>query len=184
MADIAKLKKEYEDKLKEIKSYMKNPSVDPGLFSNNTEFRDKNLHFAASGGTTTSSVDIIENMPSKGYPYKRGVKLDFSDVKYEPVVVPGGGSDLYGICIDIDDYTETAQVVPINNNFQGWLIAKKDNATSIAIGDKLKFNNFGELEKDTSSSRLINAVALSKAFKLNENLYIIHVSIFGNRAKS
>ncbi|WP_172641993.1 DUF228 domain-containing protein, partial [Borrelia crocidurae] len=36
-------------------------------------------------------------MPSKGYPYKRGVKLDFSDPKYEPVVVPGGGGDLYGI---------------------------------------------------------------------------------------
>ncbi|WP_235047991.1 DUF228 domain-containing protein [Borrelia hispanica] len=48
----------------------------------------------------------------------------------------------------------------------------------------MKFNNFGELEKDTSSSRFINAVALSKAVKLNENLYIIHVSIFGNRAKS
>ncbi|MBW6186240.1 DUF228 domain-containing protein, partial [Pseudomonas aeruginosa] len=50
-------------------------------------------------------------------------------------------------------------------------------------GDKLAFNSNGEIEKASSSTNAkVNAIALSKAHKINENLYIIHVSVFGNRA--
>ncbi|UPA11043.1 DUF228 domain-containing protein (plasmid) [Borrelia parkeri] len=180
--NITQLKKEYEDKLKEIKALMKNPSSDLATFSNNTDFRDKNLHFSNSGGTSTSSDTVIVNYPIKGYPYKRGVKLSFEG-DFEPRVEAGGGDDLFGICINIDDFTQRATVVPITEYFEGYLVVKKDSQSSINAGDKLSFNTNGELEKaSTSNNTKVNAIALSKAYKLNDSLYIINVSVFGNRA--
>ncbi|WP_024655213.1 DUF228 domain-containing protein, partial [Borrelia hispanica] len=83
----------------------------------------------------------------------------------------------------IDDYTQIATVVPITEKFEGYLVVKKDSQSSINFGDKLAFNTNGELEKaSTSSNSKTNAIALSKVYKLNENLYIIHASVFGNRA--
>ncbi|WP_215536171.1 DUF228 domain-containing protein, partial [Borreliella bavariensis] len=106
MSDITKIKQEFDKKVAEIKALMKNPQQDAGLLSNAIDFRNKNLIYANSGGVRTSSKDKIENYPAKGYPYKRGVKLSFSaDGTTELEVEAGGGEDLYGICVDIDEFT-------------------------------------------------------------------------------
>ncbi|AHH05570.1 DUF228 domain-containing protein (plasmid) [Borrelia miyamotoi] len=181
-SNITQIRKEYEDKLKEIKALMKNPSSDSATFSNDTDFRDKHLHFSNAGGTETSTNTVVLNYPIKGYPYKRGVKLSFES-DYEPHVEAGGGDDLFGICNDIDDCTHTTTVIPITESFNGYLVVKKDGQASISAGNKLAFNSNGELEKASSSNNTkVNAIALSKAHKINENLYIIHTNVFGNRA--
>ncbi|AHH03903.1 Hypothetical protein BHY_0952 (plasmid) [Borrelia nietonii YOR] len=181
---ITQLKTEYDKKVKEIQDLMKNPNRDAGLFHVDIGFQDKGVHFANQGGTITSSVDRLENYPVKGYPYKRGIKLSFED-GYEPCVEACGGADLYGICTDIDEFTGTATVMPITNNFTGYLVVKKSSQSSITPGVKVKFDTNGEIENDSGSgSRIINGIALSKAFKINENLYIALVSIFGNRGVS
>ncbi|UPA18563.1 DUF228 domain-containing protein [Borrelia puertoricensis] len=178
---ITQIREEYLKKVEEIQDLMKNPNRDAGLFHVDIGFKDKGIHFANQGGTIASSVDRLENHPIKGYPYKRGVKLSFED-GYEPCVEAGGGSDLYGICIDIDEFTGTATVMPITDNFTGYLVVKKSSQSSITPGVKVKFDTNGEIENDSGSgSRVINGTALSKAFKINENLYIALVSIFGNR---
>ncbi len=106
---------------------MKNPQRDTGLLGNSLEFRDKSLIYFNSGGVLTSSKDKIENYPAKGYPYKRGVKLSFSaDSTIELEVEAGGGEDLYGICTDMDEFSKTAAIVPITNNFEGYLVAKEN----------------------------------------------------------
>ncbi len=79
MSNITKIKQEFDKKVTEIKALMKNPQQDADLFGNSIEFRDKNLIFSNSGGVFTSSKDKIENYPAKGHPYKRGVKLSFSE---------------------------------------------------------------------------------------------------------
>ncbi|WP_420025209.1 DUF228 domain-containing protein (plasmid) [Borreliella yangtzensis] len=183
MSDITKIKEEFEKKVAEIKALMKNPQKDSSLLGNSLEFRDKNLIYSNSGGVRTSSKDKIENYPAKGYPYKRGVKLSFStDGATELEVEAGGGEDLYGICTDIDEFTGIATVIPITNNFEGYLVCKKPGS-DINPGDKLNFDQHGELEKVSGNNKPINAIALSKAHKLTENLYIILASVFGNRAK-
>uniref|UniRef100_UPI003B216CC6 DUF228 domain-containing protein n=1 Tax=Borreliella yangtzensis TaxID=683292 RepID=UPI003B216CC6 len=183
MSDITKIKEEFEKKVAEIKALMKNPQKDSSLLGNSLEFRDKNLIYSNSGGVRTSSKDKIENYPAKGYPYKRGVKLSFSaDGTTELEVEAGGGEDLYGICTDIDEFTGMATVIPITNNFEGYLVCKKPGS-DINPGDKLNFDQHGELEKVSGNNKPINAIALSKAHKLTEDLYIILASVFGNRAK-
>ncbi|ACL34544.1 DUF228 domain-containing protein [Borreliella garinii] len=182
MSDITKIKQEFDKKVAEIRALMKNPQQDTGLLGNSLEFRDKNLIYSNSGGVLTSSKDKIENYPAKGYPYKRGVKLSFSaDGTTEFEVEAGGGEDLYGICTDIDEYTGMATVIPITNNFTGYLTFKK-NGSGVNPGDKLHFNQHGELEKTTGADKTINAIALSKVQKLTEELFIVLASVFGNRA--
>lgn len=182
MSDITKIKQEFDKKVAEIRALMKNPQQDTGLLGNSLEFRDKNLIYSNSGGVLTSSKDKIENYPAKGYPYKRGVKLSFSaDGTTEFEVEAGGGEDLYGICTDIDEYTGMATVMPITNNFTGYLTFKK-NGNGVNPGDKLHFNQDGELEKTTGADKTINAIALSKVQKLTEELFIVLASVFGNRA--
>ncbi|AHH11945.1 Hypothetical protein BCO_0122705 (plasmid) [Borrelia coriaceae ATCC 43381] len=120
---------------------------------------------------------------------KRGVKLvvdttsDSSKPHYEPHVEVGGEDDIYGICTDIDEFTNTATVIPITNNFQGYLVAKE--GSSIKRKDKLKFNTNGELEKNDSSNGKINAMALSDVIELDteKKLCIVNVAIYGNKGK-
>ncbi|WP_417903039.1 DUF228 domain-containing protein [Borreliella bissettiae] len=182
MSDITKIKQEFDKKVAEIKALMKNPQQDAGLLSNSIDFRDQNLIFSNSGGVSTSSKDKIENYPAKGYPYKRGVKLSFGDGTTELEVEAGGGDDLYGVCSDIDEFSGMATVIPITNNFTGYLTLKKDGQNSVNPGDKLNFNQHGELEKTTGAQKTVNAIALSKAHKLTEDLFIVLASVFGNRA--
>ncbi|XOU12944.1 DUF228 domain-containing protein (plasmid) [Borreliella americana] len=165
MGDITKIKQEFDKKVSEIKALMKNPQQNASLLSNSIEFRDKNLIYSNSGGVCTSSKNKIENYPAKGYPYKRGVKLSFGDGTTELGVEAGGGEDLYGICIDIDEFSNVATVIPITNNFTGYLTFKK-NENGVNPGDKLYFNQHGELEKVTGTQKTINAIALSKVYKL------------------
>ncbi|WP_418454078.1 DUF228 domain-containing protein [Borreliella lusitaniae] len=183
MSDITTIKKEFDKKVAEIKALMKNPKHDASLLSNSVEFRDKNLIYSNSGGVVTSSKDKIENYPAKGYPYKRGVKLSFSeDGTSELEVEAGGGDDLYGICTDIDEFSGMATVIPITNNFKGYLTFKKNGENGVNPGDKLCFNEHGELEKNGGAQKSVNAIALSKVHKLTEDLFIVLASVFGNRA--
>ncbi|MCD2381675.1 DUF228 domain-containing protein, partial [Borreliella burgdorferi] len=115
MADTTQLLKDYQDKRSKLEKFMKNPQHDAGLLSNSVEFRDKNIQFFASGGTRTSKFDKLENHPFLGYPYKREVKRVIQEaqdnqIHYEPHVEAGGEDDLYGICIDIDEFSKTATI--------------------------------------------------------------------------
>ncbi|WP_419250494.1 DUF228 domain-containing protein, partial [Borreliella afzelii] len=94
----------------------------------------------------------------------------------------GGGEDLYGICTDIDEFSKTATIVPITNNFEGYLVAK--DATPKAK-DKLIFNKDGALEKITGANKTtINAIALSDAKQISNDVYLVKVGVFGNKAIS
>ncbi|WP_210380346.1 DUF228 domain-containing protein [Borreliella garinii] len=188
MANTTQLVKDYQESRNKLEKFMKNPHHYAGLLSNSLEFRDKNVQFFASGGTRTSKFDKLENNPFLGYPYKRGVKRVIQEEKpneihYEPHVEAGGGEDLYGICVDIDEFSKTATVVPITNNFEGYLVAKENG---VKAKDKLFFNKDGELEKINGSApqnkTTINAIALSDAKKISNDVYLVKVSVFGNKA--
>ncbi|ACO38571.1 conserved hypothetical protein (plasmid) [Borreliella burgdorferi 29805] len=188
MANTTQLVKEYQEKRSKLEQLMKNPQHNAGLLSNSVEFRDKNLQFFASGGTRTSKFDKLENHPFLGYPYKRGVKRVIqgeqeNQIHYEPHVEAGGEDDLYGICTDIDEYSKTATIVPITNNFEGYLVAKENG---IKAKDKLYFNKDGELEKINGSAppnkTTINAIALSDAVKIINDIFLVKVAVFGNKA--
>ncbi len=189
MADTTQLVKDYQEKRSKLEKFMKNPQHDAGLLSNSVEFRDKNIQFFASGGTRTSKFDKLENHPFLGYPYKRGVKRVIQEEKenqihYEPHVEAGGEDDLYGICIDIDEFSKTATIVPITNNFEGYLVAKD---STLKVKDKLVFNKDGALEKVTGAPPnkvTINAIALSDAKQISNDVYLIKVAVFGNKAVS
>ncbi|MCD2332842.1 DUF228 domain-containing protein [Borreliella americana] len=189
MANTTQLVKDYDDKRSKLEKFMKNPQHDVGILSNSLEFRDKNVQFFASGGTRTSKFDKLENHPFLGYPYKRGVKRVIqeernNEVHYEPYVEAGGGEDLYGICTDIDEFSKTATIVPITNNFEGYLVAKD---STLKAKDKLVFNKEGELEKAPgaiSNKATINAIALSDTEKISNDVYLIKVAVFGNKAIS
>ncbi|ACK75373.1 DUF228 domain-containing protein [Borreliella burgdorferi] len=189
MADTTQLLKDYQEKRSKLEKFMKNPQYDAGLLSNSVEFRDKNIQFFASGGTRTSKFDKLENHPFLGYPYKRGVKRVIQEeqenqIHYEPHVEAGGGDDLYGICTDIDEFSKTATIVPITNNFEGYLVAKD---STLKVKDKLVFNKDGALEKVTGAPPnkvTINAIALSDAKQISNDVYLIKVAVFGNKAVS
>ncbi|WP_210375865.1 DUF228 domain-containing protein [Borreliella garinii] len=188
MATTTQLVKDYQESRNKLEKFIKNPQHYAGLLSNSLEFRDKNVQFFASGGTRTSKFDKLENHPFLGYPYKRGVKRVIQEEKeneihYEPYVEAGGGEDLYGICVDIDEFSKTATIVPITNNFEGYLVAKENG---VKAKDKLFFNKDGELEKINGSApqnkATINAIALSDAKKIGNDVFLVKVSVFGNKA--
>ncbi|WP_210379779.1 DUF228 domain-containing protein [Borreliella garinii] len=188
MANTTQLVKDYQESRNKLEKFIKNPQHYAVLLSNSLEFRDKNVQFFASGGTRTSKFDKLENHPFLGYPYKRGVKRVIQEEKeneihYEPYVEAGGGEDLYGICVDIDEFSKTATVVSITNNFEGYLVAKEN---SVKAKDKLFFNKDGELEKINGSApqnkATINAIALSDAKKISNDVFLVKVSVFGNKA--
>ncbi|APS99070.1 hypothetical protein Bmayo_05280 (plasmid) [Borreliella mayonii] len=188
MGDTTQLVKEYQEKRSKLEKFMKNPQHDASLLSNSIEFRDKNVQFFASGGTKTSKFDKLENHPFSGYPYKRGVKRVIQEaqenqIHYEPHVEAGGGEELYGICIDIDEFSKTATIVPITNNFKGYLVAKD---SSVKAKDKLVFNKDGALEKviGASNKATINATALTDAKQISNEVYLVKVAVFGNKAVS
>ncbi len=97
----------------------------------------------------------------------------------------GGGEDLCGICVDIDEFSKTAAIIPITNNFGGYLIAKENG---VKAKDKLFFNKDGELEKINGSAptnkTTINAIALSDSKKISNDAYLVKVAVFGNKAIS
>ncbi|WP_024655150.1 DUF228 domain-containing protein [Borrelia hispanica] len=186
MPDMKQLIKDYEDKRKALAAVIKGGSKEVAVRSNTFDFRNKGPSVGDGGFTASSSNIKIENWPSKNYPYKCGVKVATNPIKanevhYESYVQPGGGGDLYGICIDIDDYTETAQVVPITSGgYQAWLFAKD---ATIKRGDKIKFTDKGEAEKSTGSNTIYNAIAVEDTVSLPDNTYLVHVKFVGNNAQ-
>uniref|UniRef100_UPI00359C5CF1 DUF228 domain-containing protein n=1 Tax=Borreliella afzelii TaxID=29518 RepID=UPI00359C5CF1 len=106
-----------------------------------------------------------------------------NEIHYEPHVEAGGGEDLYGICTDIDEFSKTATIVPITNNFEGYLVAKDAIPKT---KDKLIFNKDGALEKvaGAANKTTINAIALSDAKQISNDVYLIKVAVFGNKAVS
>ncbi|AWG43361.1 hypothetical protein CR532_05210 (plasmid) [Candidatus Borreliella tachyglossi] len=187
----------YKEYILKLKKYTKNPTIEAGVFSNRVGFKDKFKVFDNSGLTNSSSVDKIEHYPYKGFPYKRGVKIVFSigdDSLMEPYVTPSKDAELYGICVDVDEFTNTASVLPITNNFEGYLVTRN---RSLEIGDLLDFNSQGiiiKAEGDPPTS--INAVALSTSFtidfkedlgeyedlkKIDFQVHFVKVAIYGNR---
>ncbi|WP_445436319.1 DUF228 domain-containing protein [Candidatus Borreliella tachyglossi] len=187
----------YKEYILKLKKYTKNPTIEAGVFSNRVGFKDKFKVFDNSGLTNSSSVDKIEHYPYKGFPYKRGVKIVFSigdDSLMEPYVTPSKDAELYGICIDVDEFSKTASVLPITNNFEGYLVTRN---RSLEIGDLLDFNSQGiiiKAEGDPPTS--INAVALSTSFtidfkddlseyedlkKIDFQVHFVKVAIYGNR---
>ncbi|QFP42424.1 hypothetical protein F9Y90_04735 (plasmid) [Borrelia miyamotoi] len=53
--------------------------------------------------------------------------------------------NLYVICIAIDDFTQTATVIPLpGNTFQGSLLA---NNANVRYGDRLFFDKYGMFKK-------------------------------------
>lgn len=190
MADTTQLVTDYREKRSKLEKFMKNPKHDASLLSNSIEFRDKNVQFFASMGTRTSKFDKFENHPFLGYPYKRGVKRviqteEEDKIHYEPYVEAGGEDDLYGICVDIDEFSKTATIVPITNNFEGYLVAKDSGPKA---KDKLIFNKDGALEKvnngEGQNKATINAIALSDAKQISNDTYLVKVAVFGNKAIS
>ncbi|WP_430644659.1 DUF228 domain-containing protein [Borrelia puertoricensis] len=103
------------------------------------------------------------------------------------------GNNMYGICVDIDPYTNVATILPITNNFTGYVIAQSSD--SFKIGDKLDFNSNGEAVKSSNTSSVkINAIALSNKFtiqltndeskKSNDEytLNLVKIALYGNKA--
>ncbi|WP_210380281.1 DUF228 domain-containing protein [Borreliella valaisiana] len=187
MVDTTQVVKDYIDKKSKLEKFVKNQQQYANLLNNLIEFKDKNIKFLTPMGTRTSRLDKLENHPFLGYPYKCGVKRVIqgekeNEIHYEPYVEAGGGEDLYGICIDIDDFSKTATIVPITNNFEGYLVAKDSTPKT---KDKLIFNKNGVLEKapETPANKgTIHAIALSDANKINDDVYLVKVVVFGNKA--
>ncbi|AMR76222.1 DUF228 domain-containing protein (plasmid) [Borrelia hermsii] len=179
-----------------LKKYSKSFDDEPAVFKAKTGFRDKNLTFDAICQSLSSSTDKLEEYPAFGFPYKRAVKLKIETGKPDEVQVEvSDGKNMYGICIDIDEYTNIATVIPITNNFEGYVFAQ--NSSGIQVGDKLDFNSNGEAFKTSSSSSVsINAIALSNIFTLqltddeskkgqeDYKLYLVKIALYGNRAVS
>ncbi|WP_031478597.1 MULTISPECIES: DUF228 domain-containing protein [Borreliella] len=187
MANTTQLVKDYQEKRSKLEKFVKNSQHYASLFSNSIEFRDKNIEFFTPMGTRTSRLDKLENHPFLGYPYKCGVKRVIqrekeNEIHYEPYVEAGGGEDLYGICVDIDEFSKTATIVPITNNFEGYLVAKDSTPKA---KDKLIFNKDGVLEKASETplnKETIHAIALSDAKKISNDIYLVKAVVFGNKA--
>ncbi|WP_210361039.1 DUF228 domain-containing protein, partial [Borreliella garinii] len=102
------------------------------------------------------------------------------------------------ICVDVCEFSCIAYVLPITNNFEGYLVTKN---TNIKSGEILGINVDGVIIKaDGEPSTAINAYALSDSFtinfelekmksdqshvikpKENHSINFIKVAIFGNR---
>lgn len=183
MPDVNQLYNDYIDKYTKYINVTKNRAREVTALDLSTDFRDKFLEFSNAGGFETSSYDTILNKPYKGYPFKMGVKLDLTDKKKQGIVVAGGGDNLYGFCHDLHEYGGIAQIIPISGNtIHDIIVCKKENYQQINPNDYLFFNDKGELEK-TANAKQINCVALSKAFKIHEDLFVVIARITGYRPK-
>ncbi|WP_418905436.1 DUF228 domain-containing protein (plasmid) [Borreliella turdi] len=192
---------ELDDILLKFKKYAKSmSSIENKVFSSsNGCFRSKNERFDAYIFACSSFTDKIEKYfydPKNSFPYKRGVKLVPKENSIHVDV--GASTDIYGICVDVCEFSCTAYVLPITNNFEGYLVTRNLN---IKAGEILDINNSGvTIKADGEPSTAINAYALSDSFTINfelekgdldqshiikpkENysINLIKVAIFGNR---
>ncbi|QDA32787.2 DUF228 domain-containing protein (plasmid) [Borrelia miyamotoi] len=183
--------------LLKLKKYSKSFNYEErAVFKPQTDFRDKNITFDALCTTVSSSTDKLEEYTAIGFPYKRAVKLKVDTTKLDSISVEvSDGKNMYGICIDIDEYSNVATVIPITNNFEGYVVAS--SSSGINIGDKLDFDSYGRVIKASSYSQAsINAMALSSIHTLqltddeskkgqeDYKLHLIKISLYGNKAVS
>ncbi|MBB6043575.1 DUF228 domain-containing protein (plasmid) [Borreliella yangtzensis] len=190
--------KEFDDILLKFKKYSKSiSSIENKVFSSSSGcFKSKNEFVDAYTFSCSSYTDKIEEYfydPEKSFPYKRGVKLVPKENSL--YVETSSDTDIYGICVDVCEFSCTAYVLPITNNFEGYLVTRNP---SIKAGEILDINNDGVIIKAGGGPpTYINAYALSDSFTINfkseeeikdENrkhdyyINLVKVTIFGNRA--
>ncbi|MBB6032072.1 hypothetical protein HNR35_001075 [Borreliella spielmanii] len=192
--------KELDDILLKFKKYAKSmSSIENKVFSSSSgSFQSKNELVNAYSFAYSSITDKIEEYfydPNNSFPYKRGVKLvPKENAIYVDV---GADTDLYGICVDVCEFSCTAYVLPITNNFEGYLVTRNPN---IKAGEILDISDKGVITKvGGGPPTVINAYALSDAFTINfvpedvdqerdqarypkqdYSINLIKVTIFGN----
>ncbi|AHH08972.1 DUF228 domain-containing protein (plasmid) [Borrelia anserina] len=145
--------------LEKLKSY----STHPAVFDKSSQFGSFDIYFSHKGGLQYSLADKFENYQAVDFCYKRGVKL-VVDNSMSPCIARGGGSDLYGICIDYDDMTKIATVISIASSFECVLLSD----VSVKAGDKLVFDNEGVLAKISDNATYMQAMALSDALEFRD----------------
>ncbi|WP_210360694.1 DUF228 domain-containing protein [Borreliella valaisiana] len=193
--------KELDDILLKFKKYAKSmSSIENKVFSSsNGCFNSKNARVDTYSFSCSSFTDKVEEYfydPKKSFPYKRGVKLVPKENSIHVDV--GASTDIYGICVDVCEFSCIAYVLPITNNFEGYLVTRNPN---IKAGEILDINADGVIIKAGGGRpTVINAYALSDSFTINfelekgdldqshiikpkENysINLIKVVIFGNR---
>ncbi|MCD2372334.1 DUF228 domain-containing protein, partial [Borreliella burgdorferi] len=150
------------DVLLKFKKYSKSmSSIENKVFSSSGGcFKSKNERVNAYSFTCSSFADKIEEYsydPANSFPYKRGVKLVPKENSI--YVEVGADTDMYGICVDVCEFSSTAYVLPITNNFEGYLVTRNP---SIKMGEILDINNNGVIIKAGGGPpTVINAYALS-----------------------
>lgn len=87
--------------------------------------------------------------PYKGFVYKRAVKLVIDNTGQ--YVAPSNDVDIYGICVDIDEYNDLAIVCPITEPFEGYLRANYGDAITKNI--LLDFNVNGDVVKSAGVNK-------------------------------
>lgn len=119
------------------------------------------------------------------YLYKRGIKIAIQEdqIHCEPHVKTGNGEHLYEVCINIDEFSKIATIVPITNNSEGCPVAKDPNVKS---KDKLIFNKDGALKKTmgVQNKATVNAIALSDECQISNDVYFVKVAVFENKTTS
>lgn len=193
--------KELNDTLLKFKKYAKSmSSIENDVFESLSGcFKSKNERSDVYSFACLSFTDKIEEYfydPKNSFPYKRGVKL--VPKENSVYVEVGADADIYGICVDVCELSCTAYVVPITNNFEGYLVTKNP---SIKAGEILDINNNGVIIKAGGGPpTIINAYALSDSFTINfipegeseeqaqargpkqeYSINLVKVTIFGNR---
>ncbi|MCD2332843.1 DUF228 domain-containing protein [Borreliella americana] len=192
---------ELDDILLKFKKYSKSlSSIENKVFgSSNSCFQSKNDRVNTYAFACSSFTDKIEEYfydPKNSFPYKRGVKLVPKENSI--YVEASADTDIYGICVDVCEFSCIAYVLPITNNFEGYLVTKNPN---IKAGEILDINDKGVIIKATGERpTVINAYALSDSFTINflsededlkqaqarsskedYSINLIKVTIFGNR---
>ncbi|AHH12973.1 Hypothetical protein BHO_0020800 (plasmid) [Borrelia hermsii YBT] len=142
---------------------LKNSSTYPSVFDKSSQFGASDVYFSHRGVLLYSLADKFENYQSDDFCYKRGVKLVI-DNGSSPRVARGGGNDLYGICIDYDDFTKTATVISIASSFECILLSN----ANVKAGDKLVFGSMGVLAKIGADATYMHAMALSDASEFKD----------------
>lgn len=178
MPELGKLLKEIADKRAEIALYLKSGASEVGVFKNTTDFRGQYYTMQNSGFCLSSSKVKIENRPYvTGYPFKQGVKLTIK-APTEPTVEAGGGNDLYGVCVDVHEFSSVAQIVPVTDGMAyACVLIAKDN--SIKRNDKVKFNDKGEVEKQAGAGAY-HGIALEDSLQIEANkLNLVKIMFLG-----
>ncbi|XOU12945.1 DUF228 domain-containing protein (plasmid) [Borreliella americana] len=190
---------EFDDILLQFKKYSKSMgSIENKVFSSASGyFKSKNARLDTYSFTCSSFTDKIEEYfydRKNSFPYKRGVKLVSKE--NSTYVEVSAATDIYGICVDVCEFSCIAYVLPITNNFEGYLVTENPNIKS---GEILDIDDKGVIIKAGDGAQaMTNAYALFDAFTVNfrpkdknleqtqgknpknYSINLVKVAIFGN----